>query len=294
MENAMKALLIGASLLFVVMVLSLVMMFYGEVSDYYQTESDITHQEQTLEFNKDFENYHREQIRGSDMISLMNRIIDYNTTQTYQAGTNYKRIEVTINLVSREAVNQFKYNTDRSSASIIDDIMNSGFEITNKANANLSVEQQRRKDYDLTGITGVENILLMELEELGVTNPNAGQLQTLASNIANLMVKDKSSPSDNWTIVSTEIMNRQRRADLISSTLNLEINFANKERAEADNRSQNIIKKVQEIALQYYQFTQFKRAYFDCTEVIYDADTGRISEMNFELRIDSNGNVEFN
>ena len=165
MENAMKALLIGASLLFVVMVLSLVMMFYGEVSDYYQTESDITHQEQTLEFNKDFENYHREQIRGSDMISLMNRIIDYNTTQTYQAGTNYKRIEVTINLVSREAVNQFKYNTDRSSASIIDDIMNSGFEITNKANANLSVEQQRRKDYDLTGITGVENILLMELPE---------------------------------------------------------------------------------------------------------------------------------
>ena len=56
MENASKALLIGASILFIVMVLSLVMIFYNEVSDYYQTESDITYQEQTVEFNKNFEN----------------------------------------------------------------------------------------------------------------------------------------------------------------------------------------------------------------------------------------------
>ena len=171
--------------------------------------------------------------------------------------------------------------------------MNSNFEITNKANTNLSIEQQRQKDYDLTGITGIENTLLIELEELGVSNPNSGQLQVLASNIGNLMVNDIST-SSNWTIVATEIMNRQRRADLISSTLNLEINFANKEKAEADGKSQKIIKKIQEIALKYYQFTQFKRAYFDCTEVRYDPDTARVCEMNFVLRTDSNGIVEFN
>lgn len=299
MENASKALLIGASILFVVMVLSLVMMFYDDVSSYYQSESDITAQEQLADFNKNFENYHREQIRGSDMISLMNKVIDYNRTQTYQVGTNYERIEVSIDLKNRNIVNQFKYDTDPSADSIIDSIL-TNYKITNETAANANLDQQKIADNRLTGITGIENNLLEVLQnELGVQSPTSGQLQTLAANIGNIMIKDSSNANDNWTIVSTEINNRLRRKDLIETTFNnIVINFRNdgiyKGMAVANRTSQDIIDKIKEIALQYYQFTQFKRAYFDCTEVRYDPDTGRISEMYFEIRTDASGLVEFN
>lgn len=299
MENASRALLIGASILFVVMVLSLVMMFYDDVSSYYQSESDITIQEQLADFNKKFENYHREQIRGSDMISLMNRVIDYNETQTYQAGTNYERIEVSIDLKNRNIVNQFKYDTDPSADSIIDSVL-TGYRITNIAPVGASNDEKREADRRLAGITNKEDTLLTQLEnDLEVSHSTSGQLQTLAANIGNIMIKDSSNANDNWTIVSTEINNRLRRKDLIETTFNnIVINFRDdgiyKGMAVADTTSQPIIDKIKEIALQYYQFTQFKRAYFDCTEVRYDPDTGRISEMYFEIRTDASGLVEFN
>lgn len=300
MENAAKALIIAAGVLIAVMILSLVMMFYNEVSDYYQSESDITVQEQLAEFNKKFENYHRDQIRGSDMISLMNRVIDYNKTQTYQEGTGYERIEIAIDLKSRDIVNQFKYDTDPSSTSIIDDIIrNNNFKITNKTASNASEDQKKAADNKLVGITGIENDLINVLKnQLGVSDPTSGQLQTLSSNIGNIMIKEdyNYTPEEerqNWTLISTEIANRKKRADLIETTLNIQIEIDD-ETAVTKSTSEDDMELIKEIALQYYQFTQFKRAYFDCTEVKYDEETGRISEMYFEIRTDASGIVEFN
>lgn len=304
MENAAKALIIAAGVLIAVMILSLVMMFYNEVSDYYQSESDITVQEQLAEFNKKFENYHRDQIRGSDMISLMNRVIDYNKTQTYQEGTGYERIEIAINLKSRDIVNQFKYDTDPSSTSIIDDIIrNNNFKITNKTASNASEDQKKAADNKLVGITGIENDLINVLKnQLGVSDPTSGQLQTLSANIGNIVnIKEEydyaSLPQEEqnklWTVIRQEILNRQKRASLIETTLNIQIEIDD-ETAVTKSTSEDDMELIKEIALQYYQFTQFKRAYFDCTEVKYDEETGRISEMYFEIRTDASGIVEFN
>ena len=296
MENAAKALIIAAGILIVVMILSLVMMFYNQVSDYYQSESDRAIERQTADFNKNFENYHREQVRGTDLISLMNRVINYNETQTYQDGTNYERIEVTIDLIDDDVINQFKYpTTELTIDNIIDDVVNSSHEITNRTTSN-DEDDLRAADNRLAGITGIEAKLLNELTDesngLGVSNPTPSQLQTLAANIGNIMIDDNVISTDSWTVASTKIANRLKRADLIESTLNIELQI--NEAGEAIGNSQNIIDKIKEIALQYYQFTQFKRAYFDCTDVIYDTDTGRISSMNFEIRIGADGNVEFN
>ena len=284
MENASKALIISGAILIVVMILTLVMMFYNDVSDYYQTESDSAIVAQTVEFNKIYENYHRNQIRGTDMISLMNRIIDYNKTQTYQAGTNYKRIEVNINLQNNNVIEQFKYPSSLID-SIIDDIV-----ITNRTTGTTTLEDA---DNSLIAITDVENELLIELSNLGVSNPNSSQLQSLTANIANIIIEDSITDS-NWIIGSQQIMNRQKRADLIKSVLNIDINFRDEKNAIAERTSQDVIDELKEIVLKYYQFMQFKRAYFDCTEVKYDKNTGRICEMNFEIRTDSSGNVEFN
>ena len=43
------------------------------------------------------------------------------------------------------------------------------------------------------------------------------------------------------------------------------------------------IKTIQNATLQYYQLTQFKRAYFECVKTEYDKNTSRIIFMEFKF-----------
>ena len=289
MENATKALLIAAGVMIAVMILSLLLIGYNQISDYYNKQHESTEVDQLTKFNSKFENYHRNKIRGSDMISLMNRVIDYNTNESYQAGTNYERIGVTIDLKSNSVINQFKYDkNDASDATILNNtIINSSYEITNKSGKNID------NDNKLTAITGAENKLMQSLNSLGVSNTSSSQLQSLASNISNIMIEDNDQPTELWQVRNTKIKNRQKRAELIKRVLNIDITYSDEETAVANSSSQDKINEIKKIALQYYQYIQFKRAYFDCTEVKYDEKTGRVCEMNFEVRTNG-GNVEFN
>ena len=40
---------------------------------------------------------------------------------------------------------------------------------------------------------------------------------------------------------------------------------------------------IRENVYSYYEYVQFKRARFDCTEVRYDENTGRITKMKFKF-----------
>lgn len=55
---------------------------------------------------------------------------------------------------------------------------------------------------------------------------------------------------------------------------------------------QGKIDTIKNIVSQYYQYTQFKRAQFECKEVKIDTETRRVVEMNFEVKI-KNGHVQF-
>ena len=50
---------------------------------------------------------------------------------------------------------------------------------------------------------------------------------------------------------------------------------------------------IQNITKKYYQYTQFKRAMFECTSVEHNTANGRVNEMNFKIEQDENGNVKF-
>ena len=51
---------------------------------------------------------------------------------------------------------------------------------------------------------------------------------------------------------------------------------------------------IKKATCKYYELTQFKRAYFDCTEMTYDKSTGRINNMVFKIETDANGKIIFN
>ena len=89
MENASKALLIAAGIMIGLIVITMIAYAHGKISNYYESKELTLQSEQLADFNKQFLGYNRADVRGSDLISLVNKIIDYNTN----FGENGEKIE---------------------------------------------------------------------------------------------------------------------------------------------------------------------------------------------------------
>ena len=81
MENASKALLIAGGILIAVIIISLLVVMFTQIGDYQKSQSSGSKESQLAEFNRDFERYTEDEIRGVDLVSLINKIHDYNTKQ---------------------------------------------------------------------------------------------------------------------------------------------------------------------------------------------------------------------
>lgn len=80
MENVTKALIMAAGILLAIMILSLLVIFGSRLSGYFSQEHDSKIIEQDTKFNSQFENYNQETIRGNELMSVMNKVVNYNTT----------------------------------------------------------------------------------------------------------------------------------------------------------------------------------------------------------------------
>ena len=96
MENASKALLIAASVLIAIVIIGAFMLMMSNLTDYQNKSYQSTQDAQITEFNNLYLSYNRKDVRGSDMISLMNRIVDYNGTKSAEDG--FTMMHITINM----------------------------------------------------------------------------------------------------------------------------------------------------------------------------------------------------
>ena len=259
MEDVSKALLIGAGMFFAILIISALVMFYNQVSSFYNSKHDANVIEQTQKFNARFTNYYRKNIRGSDLISLMNMVIDYNELQSYIPGKdgeyNYERIKVTIQIGNKASdLNSFMYDENFS---------RNGYIANRITNMNKQGMGEWNDDGQLIKITNTRNYIISDafkgkkdsLTLLGIDEITDTQLQQLASKISDIMDEKK---------IATKV---------IKDILGVEI---------GDNEEK--LKRVRDIANIYYQYMQFKRAMFDCTGVEYDPNTNRIVKMSFEVQ----------
>ena len=286
MENITKALLMAAGMLLAVLILSLLVMAYNKLSGYYEQNQELLTAEQLDKFNKQFQNYAgRKDIRGNELISLMNKIIDYNESESYQVGTNYEPIKVKIT-IGENLVDAFKYETSDSQkvgaqneyiTAVIQNTINS---TNNQAN-----------DKNLIAITNTPEKAREIANGVGITNLTDTQLQKLTMEISNILI-------DETSIDNSSNEYRRLRAISLRNILNLDIgtNATNDIYLNATNYKTIIggekIEAIKQIVSIYYQYTQFKRAYFSCPEegVKYNSQTGRVVEMNFQVQTkDQNG-----
>ena len=287
MENVSKALLIAAGILVSVMLLSMLMITYNKIYSYYQQKHDYAVMEQVEKFNREFENYNRQYIRGNELISLMNKVIDYNASQVYNESIGSERILIEIDLISDNTIKQFKFN--ESDVQIIDG-EHVDQKITNTRGYGYT------NDKELIEITGVSNKLISKLKNNFDIDITDTELQKLSSESQNIIIDETGLDS------SFAIANRFKRAKLLKFLGGVTVGTDISEGCDItiDNETgitvkddDGIIEGFKEVVRTYHQYTEFKRACFKCTKVEYDLQTNRIVEMNFEVQLREDGTVVF-
>lgn len=264
MENASKALLIAGGMLLVMLIVGLVIFSWSKYSDFYNQSDELAEIEDITKFNLQFTNYENRKVYGYELISLANKVADYN--MKYSAiGKNdelYKSIEMAIDLKGNEK--EFSFG----------EITTDGKRISqNKQNtffSTLNIMKQSSTRNDITNViseaSGIENfygdkditaklaksintlILTDEQIEYNQNNKNMSPEESKASAVENYKYITKT----NENITYKEMVNKLT-------------NYNNG----------NILK--------YYEYQQFKKGIFECSGVSYDDVTGRVIDIKFEF-----------
>ena len=119
MENATKALEMAAGVLMALLVLGLIVFAYNNVASLKNTQQDATKIEQSTDFNKDYEAYNKEGIYGSELLSLANKMEDYNSK--YKTEDGYEKIDMSIDKITPYVNGEvFKYKSYSSYSDLKD------------------------------------------------------------------------------------------------------------------------------------------------------------------------------
>lgn len=262
MENVSKALMIAGGMLIAIMVISLIIVLWNQMSGYFAEQHSATIVEQIAEFNAQFENYNGKDIRGNELISVMNKVVNYN--RTYSDMENYERIVIKIDLDGHQ--NDFKYNSS-----------------DNSIFPNQSLITNEHGDDVIENISNLSNILVSEAINAGITGINDTKLQKLSADIDNIVEKTVSDFEDTNGVATAQQKleaYKEARAKKLKSILGYEVNDAE-------------LSKIIKATRRYYQYTQFKRAMFKCTGVTYDTTNGRVNGITFKV-VTEGTHIKFN
>lgn len=230
MENASKALIMAGSVLLALIVIGAFILMFTNLNDYQEKNDTAIEQKQIVEFNNQFSTYDRTGLRGTDMLSLMNRIIDYNSRKTTE-DIGFQKMKITIKGIDRKILQALRYETSGS---------------------NLLIKKNTYTQDDLSEIVSRPQELERKYQKKYITQ--------LVSNISKYMDIYNSDLSTNQKIKKID------EQKWLPKTVT----------------SYGSIDSVKNDILIYYEYSQFKRTYFDSTgETKYDKNTGRITEMNF-------------
>lgn len=107
MENASKALLMAGGILIALLVIGSVLLMFNQIGNYRRANTDSEKSSQIADFNKDFVRYaDGEEIKGVDIISLANKVVDYNQKKGTANSVDYnKKITLKINLAPSASSN---------------------------------------------------------------------------------------------------------------------------------------------------------------------------------------------
>ena len=288
MENSTKAIIIAGGMFILIMVITLLVIFGRSLSSYMQGQHDKEMVKQITEFNNKFANYQGTELRGNELISVLNRVIDYNALEAGEYG--YDPVLVEIDLVDRNALDSvIKFNsTDEN--------------FLFKKNAS-KIKNSKDSDDELKTISQKGTTILSKYSDKEKYPDNYiprltdTKLQKLSAEISNIaQEKDNSSWLNKYDEENRKTVYNSTRAKKLTNILGYTVSAVGTEicKINVDGIEKDIIPAVKKATCEYYQYTQFKRIMFKCTSIEYSQDTGRINKMSFEVKTTTDGKIVTN
>ena len=113
MENASKALLMAGGILIALLVIALFTYMFTSAGDLFQTDKEIEETEELVKYNQVFESYNRKLLRGTELISLINRSISSNNKYTDAMGV-IEEYKITIKFELVEDLKKYQRGQDNN------------------------------------------------------------------------------------------------------------------------------------------------------------------------------------
>ncbi len=101
MENASKALLLAGSVLISIVVIGALVLMFKNLTAYQEGSNQNTREAEVKAFNQIFLSYNRKDIRGNDIVSLINKVVDYNERKSLgdeAQDLKYQPIKIIVDL----------------------------------------------------------------------------------------------------------------------------------------------------------------------------------------------------
>ena len=231
------------------------------------------------------------------MLSVINSVVDYNTWVTQNANEGYEEIQLNISFeMSKTDSRWTSFHIEESSS--YDYLFPNNSPITN---TNMKKISTRKNDL----LTKFSN-----LSQTGFVSSNVVSektLQLLSSNVHT--IRDwltRSTQNTNDMSQSQKERydeNNVKAAKIIDKILQTKFTDNTAEETQRNMLAQKSkIEKIEQIAAEYYELTQFKRTYFLCEGEETDksgvliASNGKVKAMNFKIVLnnDQGHTIKFN
>lgn len=256
MENASKALIIVGSVFIALMIIGALLLMFNNLSSYQEVGTQNTKEAQVIEFNNQYETFNRKNVRGSDLYSLLNKVVDYNRRKSTE-GTGkddgqylaYEPMKITFDFDGK--LEQFRAPTSSSKDTYTHLLKKGGY-------------QQSKTENEF------ENDIGKKIEDLE-DRYGADSLTNLVIGVNKIFIASSSSDNEKKEAIAN-------------------FNNASKKNTISDWNDIKEGSDIRKAVYQYYEYIQFKRAKFNCeknqfsnTNVKYNQQTGRIVEINFKF-----------
>lgn len=283
MENASKALMIAGGVILAMLIIAVLVFAWGQFSEYFERDKDLSEINDVTEFNLLFTNYDRDDVRGYDILSLANKVADYNfrfsnytavdeNDRNARNNLNYSPIIMKVNMNGKASELWYESEDESTTQHIF---QNTVYEQSSTRNTITNI---------ITQMTGIEQFY---------GNPDT--TAKLAKNIDSLIL---SQAQIEYTVRKggTELGAQKSAVEKYNSI----VSKAGEETIDLNDQRTTIVngktqlltyKKMKDMLLsranikQYYEYYQFKRGYFKCLSdsITYNDTTGRISTITFEF-----------
>ena len=260
MENASKALIMAGGVLLTMLIIALVIFARSKFSEFYDNEDSLTGISNVSEFNKRFTTYQRDDVHGYELLSLANKVSDYNIRYSNAIGAQndqqYNKVIVTINFVSKGEREKFTYDGNIRL-------------FTKNTYSNTEIDKFITAAEDTAAKFGGEKTTI-----------------NLAKNIDSIVLSDAQF-AYNLNKGEDRIKSEQSAIGLYNSIVGLSSSLAKTDyntRQGMDLKSYIQIKNSitgSNNVLGYYEYYQFKKAIFKCDGITYDQNTNRVGTIKF-------------